>query len=77
MELEIDKSTLTSAFNDSGKIEQLNPGSFIFENAWYGLPLAHQPHETPVSLQKRTVRVVNSYAAASDVVCVHLFSSVL
>jgi hypothetical protein len=39
MELENDGSTLTSAFDDSGKIKQLNSGSFIFENAWYGLSL--------------------------------------
>lgn len=50
-EPEIDWRTLASAFDDSRKVEQLNPGTFVFQNTWYGLPL-YQCHEFQIGLME-------------------------
>lgn len=51
IEPEVGGLTLTSAFHNSREVEQLNPGTFIFKNAWYSLP-QHQSRESKISLAK-------------------------
>lgn len=64
--------TLTGALDNSRKVKQLNPGPFIFENAWYCLPLVYQSRECRLGLAG-TDRKRREFVRGSLGCCVRAF----